>query len=75
MSKRTRITFETDTLLVVRGPLSPRALCARCASEVEVIALDLVCLASNLTPAELEFGSTLMICTDAAPRMVPHWSV
>jgi hypothetical protein len=54
MAKRTRITIETDSLLVLRGRKSLRAWCPQCGAEVEVIPLSDVGLASNLVPAEVQ---------------------
>jgi hypothetical protein len=54
MAKQTKITIETDSLLIVRGRSSLRAWCSRCAAETEMIALDDVGVISNLQPAELE---------------------
>lgn len=54
MSKHTRITIETDSLLVLRGRRSLRAWCPACASEVEMVPLDGVGVVSNLTAPEVE---------------------
>lgn len=55
MAKRTTITIETDSLLVLRGRSSLRAWCSRCATEVEVIAMEDAGVISNLEqPALLE---------------------
>jgi hypothetical protein len=54
MAKRTRITIETDSLLILRGRSSVRAWCPRCAAEVEMIALDDMGVISNLERSELE---------------------
>ena len=35
MAKQTKITIETDSLLILRGRSSVRAWCPRCAAEVE----------------------------------------
>src|ERR1700756_4562153 len=40
MAKQTRITIETDSLLILRGRSSSRAWCSQCAAEVETIALE-----------------------------------
>jgi hypothetical protein len=54
MSKETKITIESDSLLIVRGRSSLRAWCPDCASEVEMIPLDGVGVISNLVPPEIE---------------------
>ena len=54
MSKETKITIESDSLLILRGRSSLRAWCADCASEVEMIPLDGVGVISNLAPPEVE---------------------
>jgi hypothetical protein len=54
MAKRTRITIETNSLLIVRGRSSLRAWCSQCAAEAEMIALDDVGVISNLDRVELE---------------------
>ena len=48
MAKQTKITIETDSLLILRGRNSTRAWCARCAAEAEMIALESVGVISNL---------------------------
>lgn len=54
MSKETKITIETDSLLILRGRSSLRAWCPDCSSEVEMIPLDGVGVVSNLALRELE---------------------
>jgi len=54
MAKQTRITIETDSLLILRGRSSLRAWCSRCAADVEMIALDDTGVVTNLERAELE---------------------
>jgi hypothetical protein len=53
MAKRTRITIETDSLLVVRGRKSLRAWCYQCGAEAEMIPLNDVGVVSNLPLAEV----------------------
>ena len=53
MAKRTRITIETDSLLVLRGRTSLRVWCPQCSSEAEMIPLNEVGVVSNLPPAEV----------------------
>ena len=54
MAKQTRITIETDSLLILRGRSSRRVWCSRCAAEVEMIALEDTGVISNLERPELE---------------------
>ena len=54
MSKETKITIESDSLLLLRGRSSLRAWCPDCASEVEMIPLDGIGVISNLAPREVE---------------------
>ena len=54
MAKQTRITIETDSLLILQGRSSRRAWCSRCAAEVEMIALEDTGVISNLERPELE---------------------
>ena len=54
MAKQTRITIETESLLILRGRNSRRAWCSRCAAEVEMIALEDMGVISNLERPELE---------------------
>ena len=54
MAKQTRITIETDSLLILRGRSSLRAWCPRCAAEVEMIALEDTGVISNLERPELD---------------------
>lgn len=54
MAKRTRITIETDSLLVLRGQRLPRFWCPQCGAEVEMIVLNELGVVSNLPPAEVQ---------------------
>lgn len=54
MAKRTKITIETDSLLVLRGRKALRAWCPQCATESEMIPFEGIGVISNLTPAEVE---------------------
>jgi hypothetical protein len=54
MSRETKITIESDSLLILRGRSSLRAWCPDCASEVEMIPLDGVGVISNLAATEVE---------------------
>jgi hypothetical protein len=54
MAKRTRMTIETDSLLVLRRRKSLWAWCPRCGAEVEMIPLNDVGVVSNLLPLEVQ---------------------
>ena len=54
MARQTKITIETDSLLVLRGCKSLRAWCPECGAESEMIPLDGVGVISNLEPREVE---------------------
>jgi len=54
MAKQTKITIETDSLLIIRGRTSTRAWCSQCVAEVEVIALEETGVVSNLGRPALE---------------------
>jgi len=54
MAKQTKITIETDSLLILRGRSFLRAWCYRCAAEVEMVALENTGAISNLDQPELE---------------------
>lgn len=54
MAKQTKITIETDSLLVLRGGSSLHAWCPQCASEGAMIPIDGVGVISNLKPLEVE---------------------
>jgi len=54
MAKRTRISIETDSLLVLRGRESLRAWCPQCGAEAELIPLNEVGVVSNLPSAEVQ---------------------
>ena len=54
MAKHTKVTIETDSLLVLRGRRAMRAWCPQCAVESEMIPLEGIGVISNLTPAEVE---------------------
>ena len=54
MVKQTKITIETDSLLILRGRSSVRAWCPRCQADVEMIALDNVGVVSNLDSPVVE---------------------
>jgi len=54
MSKQTKITIETDSLLILRSRSLRRAWCPLCSAESEMIALENVGLVSNLERPALE---------------------
>ncbi len=54
MGKRTKITIETDSLLILRGRNSTRAWCTRCGAAGEMIALETAGVISNLERPALE---------------------
>jgi hypothetical protein len=54
MARETKITIETDSLLILRGQSPLRAWCPDCASEAEMIPLDGVGVISNLAAMEVE---------------------
>jgi hypothetical protein len=54
MAKQTKITIETDSLLILRGRNSRRAWCPLCAAEGEMIALENAGVISNLDRHALE---------------------
>ena len=66
MAKQTKITIETNSLLIVQSRTSRRAWCPQCAAYVEVIALSSVQLTSNLEPAAANSES-------AAPANLEKW--
>lgn len=54
MAKQTKITIETDSLLIVQGRISRRAWCPQCRAERDVIALQDVGVISNLERTALQ---------------------
>ena len=54
MTKQTKITIETDSLLILRGRTSLRTWCEQCSGEVEVIPLEGVGVISNLPIPEVQ---------------------
>ena len=54
MTKRTHITVETNSLLILKGGVSLRAWCRRCGAEAEFIPLDGVGIVSNLPRPEIQ---------------------
>lgn len=54
MTKQTKITIETDSLLFLRGRSSTRAWCPLCSSDMEMVALENLQVISNLDRPALE---------------------
>lgn len=54
MAKQTRLTFETDSLLIFQAGNSKRVWCPRCGAEVGMIAMQDTGVISNLEKSELE---------------------
>jgi hypothetical protein len=54
MAKQTKITIETDSLLILRSRNSRRAWCPLCAADAEMIALENAGVISNLDRPALE---------------------
>ena len=54
MARSTRITIETDSLLIIRGQTSIRRWCTRCAEEVETFALEDTAVLSDLSTREFD---------------------
>ena len=54
MARQTKITIETDSLLIVWGRNARHGWCPFCAAEAEMIALENVGVISNLDPVALE---------------------
>jgi hypothetical protein len=54
MAKPTKITVETDSLMIVRGRNSTRAWCPLCGPEAEMVAIESVGVITNLDPPAVE---------------------
>jgi len=54
MARRTKITIETESLMVLHGHSSKRSWCPQCAALQEMIALDDMGVISNLDRTEVE---------------------
>jgi hypothetical protein len=54
MAKQTKITIETESLLILRGRSTNHAWCPTCATERDVIALEDIGVVSNLERSALE---------------------
>lgn len=54
MAKQTKITIETDSVMVFRGRTSLRVWCPDCGAIADMIVLDEVGVISNLAPSEIK---------------------
>jgi len=54
LAKQTKITIDTDSLLILHGRSSQRAWCATCAAKVESIAMEHTAVVSNLDQSAIE---------------------
>jgi hypothetical protein len=54
MAKLTKITIESDSLLILRGRSSTRAWCPQCGADAEMIALENVGVVSSLDRVAVE---------------------
>jgi hypothetical protein len=54
MTRQTKITIETDSLLFLRGRNSIRAQCPLCRADSEMVALENLQVVSNLDRTSLE---------------------
>lgn len=54
MARQTKITIETDSILILRGRRSLRGWCPQCGAEGEMIPLHEVGVISNLKLVEVE---------------------
>ena len=54
MAKQTKITIETDSLMILRGRTPLRAWCQQCSGDTEMIPLEGVGVISNLPAPEVE---------------------
>ena len=68
MTKKTKVTFETESLLILRGTHSQSAPCSQCGAELDGIALEHAGLVSNLDQKALEawLASSAMHQVEAA---------
>jgi hypothetical protein len=54
MAKRTTITLESESLLILHGRNSNRAWCPRCSAEVDLVAMKDMGVITNLGQPDLE---------------------
>jgi len=69
MAKQTKITIETDSLLILRGRTPLHAWCRQCSCETEMIPLEGVGVVSNLLPSEV---AAWMASEDLHRSQAPH---
>jgi hypothetical protein len=82
--KQTKITMETDSLLVLRGRKALRGWCPQCGAEGEMIPFEGIEVVSNLLPAEVEIwleseeihrsqapDGTQLICFNSLLKRIP----
>lgn len=83
VARHTKITLETDSLILLRGRKPLQAICPECGVEREMIPIDEVGIASNLPPLEVEAwmqqeglhrlrapDGTLMLCVSSMLKQV-----
>ncbi len=54
MARQTKITVETDSLMIVRGRNSTRAWCPQCGAEAEMVSIESMGVITNLDRSEFE---------------------
>lgn len=67
MAKQTKITIQTDSLLILSSQNSRRVWCPLCAAEREMIALNHARMISNLEPALEEWLNSGKLHRSQAP--------
>lgn len=85
MAKRTHITVETNSLLILKGGVSLRAWCRQCRTEAEFIPLEGVGIVSNLPRPEIQAwiesedlhkaiaaDGSLLICFNSLLKLSPQ---
>lgn len=85
MAKQTKITIESDSLLILRGRNSSRAWCPQCAAEGDMITLESTAVISNLEKTALEewpnsgelhslqaFDGSTLICLNSLLALVQN---
>jgi hypothetical protein len=53
LAKHTKITIQTDSLIVMRGRKPLKAICPECGVETEMIPVSEIGIVSNLPPTEV----------------------
>lgn len=54
MAMQTKVTVETDSVLIVRGRSSTSAWCSLCGAEAEMVSTESIGVITNLDRSELE---------------------